>query len=156
MIYLRKAPSALKAPLLHDKVRIMVSNQEDEIEELAVPKDCRAVVLLNIQSYGGGNRIAKKGESGDGVIEVIFVSNVIRAAASAAFSKANMTFLMFRVAAQSNMVCIRTMTDLHMQVDGEPWLQNQGIIHVQHKCRNALLKKPKKNGGCALNCAAAQ
>ena len=153
MIYLQKAPSALKAPLLHDKIRIMISNYEDRIEELTVPKDCRAVVLLNIQSYGGGNRISKKGDSGDGMIEVVFVSNIVRAAVSAALSKAYVSILMFRVAAQSDVVCIRTKTNLHMQVDGEPWLQNQGIIHVQHNSRNALLKKPKRRGGSSWNCA---
>ena len=84
---------------------------------------------MNIQSYGGGNRLAKMGETSDGLIEVIFVSNLMRAVSTCAAAQV-MPFLLFKVAAQTNNVCIRTKCPLHCQIDGEPWLQGEGVIQV--------------------------
>lgn len=49
VVYVQKSPVALKSPLLHDKVSIMIKNtSRNEIEELQVPADCRAVVSNTI------------------------------------------------------------------------------------------------------------
>ena len=101
---------------------------------------------MNIQSYGGGNRLSREGSATDGLIEVIFVSNLIRAVSSA-MSKV-MPFLLFKVAAQTNNVCIRTRCPMHCQVDGEPWLQGEGVIQVKFHSRNSILEKVKVNKNC--------
>jgi diacylglycerol kinase (ATP) len=44
VVYVQKSPAALTSPKLRDKIRIMVTNAEGEIEELNVPKGCRAMV----------------------------------------------------------------------------------------------------------------
>jgi diacylglycerol kinase (ATP) len=44
VVYVQKSPAALTSPKLHDKIRVMVTNAKGEIEELNVPKDCRAMV----------------------------------------------------------------------------------------------------------------
>ena len=103
-------------------------------------------ILMNIQSYAGGNRLTAKGDSSDSLIEVIFVSNAIRLASCA--MKPTMPFLLFRVAAQTNNVCIRTRCPLHCQVDGEPWLQGEGVIQVKFHSRNSILEKIKDNTSC--------
>ena len=98
---------------------------------------------MNIQSYGGGNHLANEGSPTDGLIEVIFVSNLIRTATSIVMGKM-LRFMLFNVAAQTNRIVFRTMCPLHCQVDGEPWLQSEGIIQVKFHARNAILEKVTK------------
>lgn len=54
-------------------------------------------------------------------------------------------FMLFNVAAQTNRVIFRTTAPLHCQVDGEPWLQSDGVIQVKFHARNAILEKVKEN-----------
>jgi len=96
---------------------------------------------MNIQSYGGGLRLSSNGSPTDGLIEVIFVSNLFRIASCALAPV--VPFLLFKVAAQTNNVCIRTKSALHCQVDGEPWLQGEGIIQVKFHSRNPILERAK-------------
>lgn len=110
------------------------------IDEINQQSHLKLKVLMNIQSYGGGNHLANEGSPTDGLIEVIFVSNLIRTATSVAMGKA-LKFMLFKVAAQTNRIVFRTMCPLHCQVDGEPWLQSEGIIQVKFHARNAILEK---------------
>ncbi|KAL7531619.1 hypothetical protein ACHAXR_006734 [Thalassiosira sp. AJA248-18] len=150
MVYVKKSPYALRAPKLRKRVQILVNNEKGQLEKLSIPKSCRAIILMNIQSYGGGNRLTKNGSSTDGVIEVVFVSNLIRFVGCAMAPV--MPFLHFRIAAQTNNVCIRTRCDMHCQVDGEPWSQGEGVIQVKFHSRNSILEKIKdddsRNCGC--------
>ena len=98
--------------------------------------------MLNVQSYAGGHRLTRKGETDDGLIEVVFVSNAIRTAAAFALSPA-MPFLLFSIAAQTSMVRIRTKQALCCQVDGEPWVQSQSVFRINRHSTNALLRKAK-------------
>lgn len=98
---------------------------------------------MNIRSYGGGNHLTKDGSPTDGLVEVIFASNLIGTVTSVGMGKA-MPFLLFKVAAQTNRVIFRTTSPLHCQVDGEPWLQSEGVIQVKFHARNAILEKVKE------------
>jgi hypothetical protein len=91
--------------------------------------------------------LATKGAADDGLIEVIFVSNLIRMAASAAAGPV-LPFMLFKVRAQTNRVCIRTKCPMHCQVDGEPWLQGAGVIQVKLHTRNAILEKTSAHMNC--------
>mmetsp|Transcript_6190 Transcript_6190/g.14022 ORF Transcript_6190/g.14022 Transcript_6190/m.14022 type:complete len:574 (+) Transcript_6190:123-1844(+) len=147
LVYVQKSPYALKAPKLRKRVKVLINNEKGQLVKLKIPKSCRAIVLMNIQSFAGGNRLTSKGDPTDGLIEVIFVSNLIRAVSCTMSSV--MPFLHFKVAAQTNNVCIRTGCPLHCQVDGEPWLQGEGIIQVKFHSRNPILEKAKDaNCGC--------
>ena len=101
---------------------------------------------MNIQSYGGGNRLTKEGSPIDGLIEVIFVSNLVRMA-SVAMAPV-VPFLRFRVGARTENVCIRTRCPLHCQVDGEPWLQGEGVIQIKFHSRNPILEKVAGTANC--------
>jgi len=131
---------------LHYNV-IKVAHEDGELVNLPIPKQCRAVVLMNIRSYGGGNHLTIGGSPTDGLIEVIFVSNLIRTAASVAIGK-TLPFMLFKVAAQTNRIIFQTTTPLHCQVDGEPWLQSEGLIDVKFHARNAILEKVKEHISC--------
>jgi hypothetical protein len=105
---------------------------------------------MNIQSYAAGHHLASKGSPEDSLVEVIFVSNLFRAATSVL--SPIMPFLFFKVAAQTNNVCLRTRCHLHCQVDGEPWIQGEGVINVKFHSRKAMLEKvnEKKSCGCMV------
>ena len=140
IMYIRNMPSMLLAPHLCDKMKVVLSKADGELVELKIPKTCRAIILLNIQSYGGGSKIADIGSSDDGLIEVLFVSH--KKATSSALSQF-LPFKKMKVAAQTSRVCIRTNQTLPCQVDGEPWQQSEGIFDINHSSRNPLLR-PKK------------
>lgn len=102
---------------------------------------------MNIQSYGGGNRLSSGGSPADGLIEVVFVSNIFRAASVCALSPV-LPFVRFKVATKSNNVYIRTMCPLHCQVDGEPWLQDEGVFQVKFHSRKSVLEKESDHANC--------
>jgi hypothetical protein len=101
---------------------------------------------MNIQSYAAGQHLTSKGSPGDALVEVIFVSNIFRA--SACVLSPIMPFLQLEVAAQTNNVCLRTRCPLHCQVDGEPWLQGEGVINVKFHFRKAILEKVNDKTSC--------
>ena len=104
-------------------------------------------ILMNIRSYGGGNHLTKEGSPTDGLLEVIFASNLISTVTSVGMGKA-LPFMLFNVAAQTNRVLFRTTSPLHCQVDGEPWLQSEGVIQVKFHARNAILENTKVSCDC--------
>lgn len=108
-------------------------------------------VLLNIQSIYAGHRLSSKGDPRDALIEVIFVSNLIRSASACSLSPV-MPFLLFNVAAQTDNVVLRTKCPLHCQIDGEPWLQDSGVIQVKFHSRNSILEKKQDGGGINCGC----
>ena len=150
MVYVMKSPAALRAPKLKRRVKLLVNDENNRLVKLPVPDDCRSIILMNIQSFGGGNQLTSAGVANDGLIEVIFVSNLPRAVATCATGKA-LPFVRFKVAAQTNRVCFRTKCPLHCQVDGEPWLQEEGVIQVKFHSRNSILKNVRTGTSC--NCS---
>ena len=152
LVYVQNAPAAFSSPRLSGKILIMVETDEGKIEELQVPKNCRGLVLHNIQSYAGGNKLSVVGRADDGLIEVIFISNVVRLATTAAVAPVA-PYALFRVAAQTRQVWIRTKRSFHCQVDGEPWLQSECVFKVSLSSTNAILKKAKRPS--KFNCTGA-
>lgn len=60
-----------------------------------------------------------------------------------------MPFVRFNVAAKTNNVYIRTKCPLHCQVDGEPWLQDEGVIQVKFHSRKSILEKESVQAMCS-------
>jgi len=149
LVYVQKSPHALRSPKLRNRAKVLVANEKGQLEKLKIPKSCRGIILMNIQSYAGGRHLISKSKQNttDGAIEVIFVSNVIRLASCAAMGPV-MPFLLFEVAAQTNNVCIRTLCPQYCQVDGEPWLQEEGVIQIKFHSRNSILEKTKDDNSC--------
>ena len=143
------------APRLRGKLKLLVSSTIDKetstMKEIPIPKACRAVVLLNIQSYGGGNRLANQGSHDDGLIDVVFVTTVWRLAVIGGMASI-LPFTRYRLAAQAERVCIKTHVPLHCQVDGEPWLQGAATINVRHFGKSTVLQR-RRDTTCLFNCA---
>eukprot|EP00581_Thalassiosira_minuscula_P007318 CAMPEP_0183703412 /NCGR_PEP_ID=MMETSP0737-20130205/1162_1 /TAXON_ID=385413 /ORGANISM="Thalassiosira miniscula, Strain CCMP1093" /LENGTH=580 /DNA_ID=CAMNT_0025930159 /DNA_START=29 /DNA_END=1771 /DNA_ORIENTATION=+ len=146
IIYGEKIPYCLKGPKLSKYCKVLVNNEKGQLVRLKIPKSCRAIILMNIQSYGGGHRLTACGCAADSLIEVIFVSNAMRL--GACFVKPSTSFSLLKAAAQTNNVCIRTRRPLHCEVDGEPWLQGEGVMQIKFHSRNSILEKTKVGGLC--------
>ena len=91
--------------------------------------------------------MAREGSPVDGLVEVIFVSNLIRTITSVGAGKA-LPFMLFHVAAQTNRIIFKTTRPLHCQVDGDPWLQSEGVVNVRFHARNAILEKITERNQC--------
>lgn len=104
-------------------------------------------IVMNIRSYGGGNHLANEGSPVDGLVEVIFISNLIGTIASVGLGKA-LPYMLFNVAAQTNRIIFKTTCPLHCQIDGEPWLQSEGVVNVKFHARNAILEKVSEGNQC--------
>jgi len=135
-------------PILNDRVQVLVEDPNDTTEEgsggrkalkeLTMPKNCRGVALLNIQSYGGGNKFTNEGSYQDGLIEVIFFTHPAGMATCAGLGPV-MPFLRFKVRARTSRVCIKMNQPFHCQVDGEPWLQSEGLFQISYHGRSPVL-----------------
>ena len=120
------------------------SGGKKSLKELEMPKGCRGVALLNIQSYGGGNKFTNEGSYQDGLIEVIFFTHPAGMATCAGFGPV-MPFLRFKVRSKTSRVCIKMNHPFHCQVDGEPWLQSEGLFQISYHGRSPVLLN---KGGC--------
>ncbi|KAL7575591.1 hypothetical protein ACA910_020161 [Epithemia clementina (nom. ined.)] len=140
---------------LHGKLKLWASTPTRNdtglttMSEIPIPKSCRAVVLLNIPSYGGGNRLINHGAKDDGLIDVVFVTTIWRLVLIGGFADL-LPFTRFRKAAQADRVCIKTHEPLHCQVDGEPWLQGAATIKVRFFGQSTVLQRDRS---CLFNCA---
>ena len=143
-IYVKKSRAAYSSPTLADKVKLLVADPKTgKLKDLPIPDNCRAIVLLNIQSYGGGNQLARQGKQDDMLIEVLFLSGIPQ------MVRAAVTSFKIQVAAQTNRLCIRINQPIHCQVDGEPWLQSAAFFQISHYSQNAFLRKTSASCNCA-------
>jgi diacylglycerol kinase (ATP) len=141
-------------PVLNDKLKILVKSGDPSdadaddagMVELQMPKNCRGVALLNIQSYGGGCKMMSTGAYDDGLIEVMFVTHAMGMAVAAG-PGLPLKCLRYTPAAVTSRVCIKNSLPVHCQVDGEPWLQSEGIFQVSYNGKSPVLNN---KGGCCF------
>lgn len=108
-------------------------------EEVALPSRLKAIVLVNIPSHSAGAnpwgsaRSAVPQDFADGVIEVVGVVNALHGLAYLALNKALRIRRgpgCFKRLAQAAEVRLELLEPLHVQVDGEPWLQPPGTFAI--------------------------
>jgi len=107
-------------PVVRDTVEIEVDGQR-----IQVPPSVRGVMILNIPSYMGGTNLWGR-ETGsyqpqaidDWLLEVVGVSGVMQ------IGRIRVKLSRALRLAQGGRVVVRTKVPIHMQVDGEPWLQD--------------------------------
>jgi len=136
LIYAKK--SMAKSPRLKGRVKLLVAGADDQLHEIAIPSNCRSIVLMNIQSYGGGNKLLSEGSKSDGLIEVFFMSSLAKMVGAA------ITPVKCEVAAKAKRVVLKTEKVVHCQVDGEPWRQTKAFFQISHHSANSFLKKNPK------------
>ena len=60
------------------RVILFVSGTDDQLQDIPIPWNCRSIVLMSIQSFGGGNKLIAEGCHEDGLIEVFFISSLAK------------------------------------------------------------------------------
>lgn len=120
-------------------------------EEVALPSRLKAIVLVNIPSHSAGAnpwgsaRSAVPQDFADGVIEVVGVVNALHGLAYLALNKALRIRRgpgCFKRLAQAAEVRLELLEPLHVQVDGEPWLQPPGTFAISCTGKSNVLLAP--------------
>ncbi|GMI53867.1 hypothetical protein ScalyP_jg2702 [Parmales sp. scaly parma] len=146
------SPNPKKLPMcLNTVLQVLVKDDKNggELRELKLPKNTRGLALLNIQSYGGGNKMTRRGSITDGLIEVVCFTHPLRMAVAASVGRA-VPFVRVPIKSKASQVIICAREDVFMQVDGEPWLQSQGVFQVSFHSSAPIIKR--KSGGNGVNC----
>ncbi|CAM9227119.1 unnamed protein product [Phaeothamnion confervicola] len=127
------------------------ASSDDEWVEVAVPRTARGLIVLNLQSYGGGRDLW--GAAGcaagcrpvmrqfppsfnDGVLEVVAVSSIYDMGVVMGLNKAGAAATRI---CQGRELRMRIAEETYMQIDGEPWKQAAATIHIRHHARSTCL-----------------
>jgi len=135
------------APQLAPIVRLDVRKTADGgWEPLVLPHKLKAVVLANIPSHSAGrNPWGGSVSSSDALIEVCGIAHATHGlaylAGSIPFGTLGGPFRLIRLAKVAELR-LETLEPLHMQVDGEPWLQPPGCVRVSHFGTTPMLQAP--------------
>ena len=108
-------------------------------EEVELPSHLKAIILVNIPSHSAGAnpwgsaRSAVPQDYADGIIEVVGTVNALHGMAYLSLNKALRLRRgpgCFKRLAQAAEVRLELLEPLHVQVDGEPWLQPAGTFAI--------------------------
>ena len=121
-------------------------------EEVALPRRLKAILLLNISSHAAGRhawgRHRSKGFElqlpSDGLIEVAGIASAAHFGAYLACGHGHLRAFGAIRLAQAAAVRVVLAEPVHMQADGEPWLQPAGVVNVSHAGVSTLLSAPNK------------
>jgi diacylglycerol kinase (ATP) len=116
-------------------------------KEVALPPATKGVIILNINSYGGGSlawfddelhRFAPASVS-DGLFEVIAVKGPVQ------LGKVKFGMTRFEKIAQGSHLSVEAGIPLPMHRDGEPWIQDVGAaLSVESAGENAYVLRPEE------------
>jgi len=120
-------------------------------EAVELPRHLKGILLVNIPSHAAGaspwgaSRSAVPQSYADGVIEVVGFYNAMHAIAYGSLNKAMHVHRgparLMRIA-QAAELRLELTEPLHVQIDGEPWLQPPGTIEVTHFGTSNMLVAP--------------
>lgn len=120
-------------------------------EEVELPSHLKAIILVNIPSHSAGAypwgsaRSAVPQDYADGIIEVVGTVNALHGLAYLSLNKALHLRRgpgCFKRLAQAAEVRLELLEPLHVQVDGEPWLQPAGTFAISCKGKSNVLLAP--------------
>lgn len=129
-------------------------NSDDrEWEEVFIPPGIKGVVFLNLLTYAGGRNIwgtsqsvgneIDKGQSSlaDGMIELVGIDS--------SFHLSQMVLEVSRGVRLARMnECKITCSDIHIQLDGEPWEEHPVTYHIRPLPQARMLHRPDYTEPC--------
>ena len=123
----------------------------DAWEAVELPSHLKGILLVNIPSHAAGanpwgaSKSAVPQSYADGIIEVVGFYNAMHAIAYGSLNKAmhlqRGPARLMRIA-QAAELRMELAEPLHVQIDGEPWLQPAGTIEVTHFGTSNMLVAP--------------
>ncbi|CAM9601191.1 unnamed protein product [Ectocarpus sp. 4 AP-2014] len=125
------------------------STPSSDWETLELDSTLRGVVVLNLQSYGGGRNLWGTAQPGcwqkqfakaapdDGLLEIVGITNIFKLGCIMGCNKAGARAHRLAQAAE---VELRIRSEIHMQIDGEPWKQAPAKINIQHYGQSTCLR----------------
>lgn len=113
-------------------------------KELILPPRTKGIVLMNLKSYGGGSQVwfddeldkFKPASISDGLFEIL----AIRGPVQLGGVKAGVARP--KKVAQGARITIETRTNMPIQADGEPWIQEPCTVTVQRAPESAYMLYP--------------
>eukprot|EP00249_Psilotum_nudum_P023788 c28980_g1_i1 orf=806-3202(-) len=113
--------------------------------EIMIPEDIEGVLITNIGSYMGGVDLWQNEEEHeddfdpqsmhDKVLEVVGICGTWH------LGKLQVGLSRARRLAQGQMIRIQTFSTFPVQIDGEPWVQQPGILEIVHHGQAFMLKR---------------
>lgn len=138
----QRHPQVLRGALINKGMYALLGAQQRAMsvrqhvrfaDRLVVPAWAHAVVFANIASYAGGVVLAADGQRDDGLLEAVALGHGLTLGLVAAHLRRPR--LLQRVAAVRFCVGV----SLPMQIDGEPFMAEPGVYHIQHAGRISVL-----------------
>eukprot|EP00611_Tribonema_gayanum_P020086 TRINITY_DN3606_c0_g1_i2.p1 TRINITY_DN3606_c0_g1~~TRINITY_DN3606_c0_g1_i2.p1 ORF type:complete len:410 (-),score=100.93 TRINITY_DN3606_c0_g1_i2:668-1897(-) len=137
-------------PTLRSFVEIKVLYRgSSEFQTVPLGRKLRGLIVLNLQSYGGGRDLWGGGENeclptsvfdhpsyNDGMLEIVGVSNIYKMGCIMGLNKVGVHA---RKLAQAQEIIIKIKGDVHMQIDGEPWKQAATTVHIKRYGQSTCL-----------------
>jgi diacylglycerol kinase (ATP) len=132
--------------------------------DVPLPRGCRGLIVLNLQSYAGGRNLwgpkslcrdtplccASKQDVAnavappaydDGVLEVVTADDVFSMGAT--LVKTNGLGGRAKRLVRAKELRLTTREPLYMQIDGEPWLQPAATVHLKCLGQSTVLTRAK-------------
>ncbi|XP_043497856.1 diacylglycerol kinase theta-like isoform X4 [Polistes fuscatus] len=137
---LRKMVGRKPCKDLHNQIRLEVDSKVIDLPQV------EGIIILNILSWGSGANPwgpdkedqFNKPNHWDGMLEVVGVTGVIHLGQIQSGLRGAMRI------AQGGHIKIRLLSDIPVQVDGEPWVQSPGeIVVLKSALKATMLKKTK-------------
>ncbi|CAM9873721.1 unnamed protein product [Chrysoparadoxa australica] len=125
--------------------------------EVKLPSSIRGLIILNLQSYGGGRDLWGQSDGMscmgstqygpakpcDGILEIVGVSTIYHMGMVMGLNKVG---IRAKRIAQASEVVLHLQEDTHMQIDGEPWMQAGAKLHIKKFAESCCLVPAKYAG----------
>ena len=122
---------------------------EQDWQQVQLPRGTRAVIVLNLQSYAGGQNLwggcDKSIGFGDGLLEVVAVRSIWDMARAIVMSKLGGGAVRVGKVAELK---IGLTNEVTMQIDGEPWRQPESSVHIRPFSVAKVLRASSRSGCC--------
>lgn len=129
--------------------------------ELELPHHLVSILLVNIRSHAAGRRVWEpvyepwaEQSTFDGMIEVAGISSLAHAGCYLACGFGHFSACSGIKLAQAAAVKIEYLEPIHVQADGEPWIQPKGTVTIELDGKSAVLRKGGSAGGIPARAAA--
>uniref|UniRef100_A0A7S3NH12 Diacylglycerol kinase n=1 Tax=Aureoumbra lagunensis TaxID=44058 RepID=A0A7S3NH12_9STRA len=140
-------------PELPAVLELSLCDPNGQWTKIQLPQGCRGLIVLNLQSYAGGRDLwghtssFRKPNDADGLLELVTTTSIFDLATKLVTTNGFGGHA--RRLCQASEIRIRLTTTIHMQIDGEPWIQPPATVHIKAIGQADVLCRSSSAGCCA-------